>query len=275
MLQDIEPHKFQNEFVNREPEDKDYVFFIRTNEILMNIKDNHISLPTYAMVCQHFPEIKKELIYLFSIDQTAFYLFLDEEVTLENYQYENTMSLRTLEPQWLAFAGATAAHLAGWYQNHRYCGRCAHPMKQSQHERAMCCPSCNLIEYPKISPVVIVAITNGENLLLTKYAGREYVRYALIAGFMEIGETLEDTVRREVMEEVGLKVKNIRYYKSQPWAFSESILAGFFVDLDGSDKITLDENELSEAVWMTRDEIPKDDSTLSLTWEMIDMFRKG
>ena len=116
---------------------------------------------------------------------------------------------------------------------------------------------------------------DGDRLLLTKYSGRAYKRYALIAGFNEIGESIEDTVRREVMEEVGLKVKNIRYYKSQPWSFSETLLMGFYCDLDGSAEIQLDTEELSEGVWMKREEIPKPVSDISLTSEMIERFRRG
>lgn len=138
----------------------------------------------------------------------------------------------------------------------------------------MRCLSCGQTEYPKICPAVIVAVTKGDQLLLTKYAGRSFRRYALIAGFTEIGETVEETVQREVMEEVGLKVKNIRYYKSQPWSFSGTLLMGFFADLDGDDHIHLDENELSVAEWHSREEVPEDDG-ISLTREMMQVFRDG
>jgi NAD+ diphosphatase len=101
----------------------------------------------------------------------------------------------------------------------------------------MQCTECHNIVYPRISPAVIVAVMDGNRILMTKYAGRVFKKYALIAGYAEIGETLEETVRREVMEEVGLKVKNIRYYKSQPWAFDDSLLSGFFCELDGLKEI--------------------------------------
>jgi NAD+ diphosphatase len=138
----------------------------------------------------------------------------------------------------------------------------------------MHCPDCGQVEYPKISPAVIVGVTDGDRLLLTKYAGRSFTRYALIAGFTEIGETIEETVQREVMEEVGLKVKNIRYYRSQPWSFSDTLLMGFFADLDGEDRIRLDEEELSVAEWHTRGTIPGDDG-ISLTREMMRVFNEG
>ena len=102
-----------------------------------------------------------------------------------------------------------------------------------------------------------------------------YKKYALVAGFNEIGETLEDTVRREVMEEVGLKVKNIRYYKNQPWGLSSSLLVGFFAELDGQATVTLDTNELSEATWFKREDIREHNLSISLTQEMIEVFRRG
>lgn len=138
----------------------------------------------------------------------------------------------------------------------------------------MYCPECHQMEYPKISPAVIIAVMDGSRLLLSKYADREYKKYALLAGFAEVGETLEETVRREVMEEVGLKVKNIRYYKSQPWSFTDTLLAGFFAELDGAAEITLDRQELAVAEWFEREELPVKYEDCSLTNEMIIAFKE-
>ena len=137
----------------------------------------------------------------------------------------------------------------------------------------MVCDHCQIHEYPKICPAVIVAVINGDRILMSKYAYGTYRRYALLAGFAEVGETIEETVKREVFEEVGLHVKNLRYYKSQPWSFSDSLLLGFFAEVDGSGEIHRDEKELAEAGWFTREEIDIDDSTISLTNEMIRKFR--
>ena len=120
-----------------------------------------------------------------------------------------------------------------------------------------------------------MGVYNGDRLLLTKYAGRPYKNFALVAGFAEIGESLEQTVRREVKEEVGLNVKNIKFYKSQPWPFTDTILAGFFAELDGDDTITLQEDELSLGVWMDRKDIPPEKLKISLTGEMMEAFRTG
>ena len=136
------------------------------------------------------------------------------------------------------------------------------------------CPVCNNMVFPKIAPAVIIGLTNNDQIMMTKYAGREYKRYALIAGFTEIGETAEETVHREVMEEVGLKVKNIRYYKSQPWGFDSNLLMGFFCDLAEEGEIRLEEEELSLAEWVDYRDVPDDLEGLSLTREMMTYFRK-
>lgn len=128
--------------------------------------------------------------------------------------------------------------------------------------------------YPRINPAVIVGVTKGDKLLITRYR-TGYGNNALVAGFTEIGETLEETVAREVMEETGIKVKNVRYYKSQPWGMAQDILVGFYCDADGNDQIRMDENELKYAEWVKRDDIVLQPNNLSLTNEMMRVFKNG
>ena len=111
--------------------------------------------------------------------------------------------------------------------------------------------------------------------MVTRYAGRPYKSYALIAGFAETGETIEETVLREVKEETGITVKNLEFYKSQPWGFSDSLLFGFFCDLDGTDELIVDKTELATALWVQREDLPDDEETVSLTMEMMTLFKKG
>ncbi|WP_343208737.1 NAD(+) diphosphatase [Anaerolentibacter hominis] len=275
MFQDIEPHHYHNEYRKRKPETGDYVVFYNGGRVVLERTETGMILPEFKSVQENIPKPDREYRYLFSVDGTAFFLSLEQIKETKRFQYCNMRVFRELTPSWLAFAGATASHLACWYDTHRFCGKCGRTLIHKEDERAMVCPACAIVDYPKISPVVIVGIVDGERILLTRYAGRNYKKHALVAGYIEIGESLEDGLRREIMEEVGLKVKNIRYYKSQPWAFSQSVLMGFFADLDGPDSIELDTGELAEAQWFKRSEIPRDDTSLSLTWDMIEAFRNG
>jgi NAD+ diphosphatase len=210
--------------------------------------------------------------YLFSIDNAKFFLAAPIEPE-DGFVYREMMDFRGKEPKYLSFAAVTALQLSRWYSANRYCGKCCSELEHDQKERMMRCANCGNTVYPKLSPAVIVGVTDGDRLLLTKYAGRAYKRYALIAGFSEIGESVEDTVVREVMEEVGVKVKNLRFYKSQPWSFTDTLLMGFYCDLDGSDQIVIDKNELAEAEWVHKKDIDVAFDNISLTNEMITHFK--
>ena len=274
MIQDIGPHIYRNEYKPQIPEKNSYVMHFENGKLMAYFQEENMEFPTFAQLEDKNPGIYENSIYLFSVDDMRFYL-VNELQYEEKYEWIGKESFRYLKPDYLAFAGITAYQLHNWYQNHKFCGRCGHPMKKDNKERMLYCESCRGVEYPKICPAVIVGVTDGNRLLLTKYAGREYTKYALVAGFAEIGESIEDTVRREVMEEVGLKVKNITYYKSQPWSFTDTLLFGFYCEIDGDDTITLDETELSVAQWFERGEIPVKDKSVSLTNEMILHFKNG
>lgn len=270
MIQDIYPNVLHNEYIEKNPNNDSIILCYRGNTVLSKNTDGVLTYPKYS----DFQNIKASYIYLFRIDEHEFFLAqIESEIEIEGFSFENISLFRTSSPKHYSYAGVTAYHLNSWYRNNRYCGRCGHELVPDKKERMLHCEECHNMIYPKISPAVIVAIYDGDKLLLTKYAGREYARYALVAGFVEIGETPEETVKREVMEEVGVKVKNIEYYKSQPWGFSESLLIGYFAELDGDSKITLDENELSEGVWVERDKIEVQYDGLSLTNEMICKFK--
>ena len=193
------------------------------------------------------------------------------------YSVETLRVLRRTKPKEECYAGETAYHLYVWYRDNSFCGRCGEHLEYSHKERAMICPSCGNVVYPKIAPAVIVGILNssGDKIVMTRYAGREYKGHALVAGFCEIGETAEDTVRREVLEEVGLHVRNIRYYKSQPWGFDSNLLFGYYCTADEDEPIHMDDGELAKAVWISRDEIGEEERNLSLTAEMIMHFKEG
>jgi len=273
MVQDILPHVFHNEFMPRPPADDDLVLLYGPDGLLMDGSDG-IRLPTAAQVRGHTGGAP--LQYLFAEDGRSFYRAEAAPSTpFGGFSYVESRAYRSLGPPELRFACAVGESLDRWYRANRFCGACGAPMEESLRERAMVCPKCGQTVYPKICPAVIVAVCDGERLLLTKYAGRAFRQYALIAGFAEIGESIEETVRREVMEEAGLRLGELRYYKSQPWVFTDTLLMGFYARLEGPPEIRLQEDELSLAEWFPRESLPGDHSGISLTGEMIERFRAG
>lgn len=276
MIQDLGSHCYHNEYHPVPPKGRDCILFFQGRKALVKVTGDSFSFPDFQYTGEYYPQIYTSYTYLFSIDQVNYYLIREEALDrLPGYTMEDIIIFRNLGPQVNGFALITGYQLHNWYESRKFCGKCGHPLVPDARERMMYCPHCKNTEYPKISPAVIVGVRNGNRLLMSKYAGGTARRYALIAGFAEIGESLEETVKREVMEEVGLKVKNIEYYKSQPWSLSSSLLMGFYCDLEGSDQIVLEEDELSEAQWFEREEIPYDDYDVSLTREMMIRFKKG
>ena len=271
-------HAFDNHFEPHEAADGDYLLHFSDGGCLARVAEGRVELPRMGA----YPTRPSRLTYLFSLGQERFFLALDDVVTVPaGFAYEAVSWLRRAEPQHLLFAAATASQLDRWYRENRFCGRCGHPTEIAPTSREIVCPECARIVYPKICPGVICAVTRladdpaDDAIVLTRYNGRTTALWALVAGFTEIGEPLEDTVRREVMEEVGLRVRNLRFYKSQPWSFTDTLMVGFWCEVDGPSDIRVDHDELKEARWFTRAEIPleRTDDRASMTGEMIERFR--
>ncbi|MCI9008059.1 MAG: NAD(+) diphosphatase [Lachnospiraceae bacterium] len=272
MIQDIAPKEYNNHYEEQLPEPQDWLLVYQKGNVLCRFSGGKISYPKVKEVTGE----GLSMTYLFTISGERFFLLKSDLEGLEGYGWEKPLIFRNADPKYLGFAGITGQQLDDWYRANRFCGCCGSPMVPDHAERMVRCARCGNMVYPKICPGVITAVTDGNRLLLTKYAHRPgAVNYALVAGFTEIGETLEETVRREVMEEVGLKVKNIRYYKSQPWSFSSTLLCGFYCEVDGSTEVRLDTEELAVAQWFEREDIPLEDDGVSLTREMIHMFKTG
>lgn len=271
LIQDIGEHVYNNHFEQREAGPGSYVLHYAGDTVLCKLDGAAIEVPRLSDFAD-----RPDLQYLFSIDEKDFFLARSEQVAIGGFSYEVVGRLRSAEPQYLLFAVVTGWQLFHWYETNRYCGRCGHPTQAAPASRELCCPACGLVIYPRIAPGVIVGVIDPatERIILTKYAGREYVRYALVAGFAEIGESLEQTVAREVMEEVGLNIKDLVFYKSQPWSFSDTLLVGFYCAVDGDTAITVDHSELKEASWLSREEMPdRAEDKVSLTGEMMRRFK--
>ena len=291
MIQDLGAGRaFDNHFEPHEPADSDYLLHFSAGGCLTRVthvggtdadagdSGEVIELPRAA----DYARRPAQATYLFSLGEERFFLALDERVAVPaGFAYESVNWLRRAEPAHLLFAAATASQLDRWYRENRYCGRCGAPTELAPASREIVCPECARIVYPKICPGVICAVVRlgddpaDDAVVLTRYAGRTTALWALVAGFTEIGEPLEDTVRREVMEEVGLSVKNLRFYKSQPWSFTDTLMVGFWCEVDGSSELAVDHSELKEARWFTRAEMPLErvGDRASLTGEMIERFR--
>ena len=294
MIQDLEGHVFHNEYHTLRPDPQSFVLAFSERGVLGRLGgagtfDNDgdpvggvLELPRVADLACDVEGLG--LTYACAVDDWRFFLVRsgagEDELAraLPGFAPVGMRELRFAEPRWKAFTAAVGRQLLTWYEDNAYCGRCGCSTTHAPVSRELVCPACSNIIYPKIAPAVIVGVLSAdhERIVVTRYAHRSYKNYALVAGFTEVGETLEQTVAREVAEEVGLSVRNVRYWGDQPWPFTATQLMGFFCEVDGTEDITVDTGELKMATWMTRDEIPMPRrDTSSLTNAMIEAFVSG
>lgn len=281
MLQDIAPNIININYKNRTIAAKDIVIFIEDGELFI-VKDEDSNaqaiFPTFELANSLVDRLSTDVMYLFAIDTQHYYLYIGDSIKMIQPHYQ-AISRRDLYEGFdnvYGFIAYTACHVYDWLKNNKYCGKCGQLTTHRVNERAIECQSCGVVRYPQINPVVIVCIHDNDKILLTKYANSSYDRYALVAGFVEIGESFEEAVHREVMEEVGVKVKNLTYYASQPWGISGGLMAGYFAELDGDNTIKLDTEELKEGTWLTKDEMPivnENEKSLTRTL-MYEWYRK-
>lgn len=166
-----------------------------------------------------------------------------------------------------------AIQIVNWNRTHLFCGRCGHETTHHKRDRARECPTCGLISYPRVSPAVIMLIHRKDKFLLARNASFPEKRYSIIAGFVEAGENLEQAVVREIREEVGIEVKNVTYFGSQPWPFPHSLMVGFTAEY-ASGEIEIDGEEIIDAGWYTTDPdyLPELPDKISISRHIIDSF---
>ena len=293
MLQDIKPLELKNHYdPTIKPENNDLVIAFacsdKGKELLLKIDEpsKKIAYPTVSEIQDKLGERSADeaLIYIFSIGKERFFLlrpeiadkvFVKDEVKKDEFVLMAIFRREYYNPQHYVYAAYTAFQLHEWYQVTKFCGKCGALNQDHKSERARICPKCGNVIYPRINPAVIIGVTDKETnkMILTKYR-TGFAHNALVAGFTEIGETLEETVKREVMEEVGLEVTNVRYYKSQPWGIVSDILAGFFCDVAGKKEITMDQSELKYAEWVSPEDVQLQPLEYSLTNEMMKLFKE-
>jgi NAD+ diphosphatase len=175
-----------------------------------------------------------------------------------------------LGPERFAVAGR-ALQVVEWAGTHRFCGRCATPTERVPTERCMRCPACELMAYPRISPAIIVLVRRGDEALLARGVRFPGAFYSTLAGFAEVGESLEETLAREVREEVGIEVKGARYFGSQSWPFPHSLMVGFTAEWASGD-IAADGSEILDAQWFRADALPPIPPRVSIARQLIDAW---
>jgi NAD+ diphosphatase len=164
-----------------------------------------------------------------------------------------------------------AVQIEAWADTHRFCGRCATPTVPSPGERSLRCPACDLTAYPRVAPAIIVLVRRGDEALLARSGRFPRPFFSTLAGFVEAGESLEETLAREVREEVGIEVTNLRYFGSQPWPFPHSLMVGFTADYAGGE-IVVDGEEIAEARWFRATELPMVPPRTSIARRLIEAW---
>jgi NAD+ diphosphatase len=201
-------------------------------------------------------------------------VWLPEEVRPgDGYELKGLRELFGQMDEGMVWAAGRAGQLVHWHRNHRFCGRCGASTADHMQERAKLCPACGLINHPRVSPAVIMAVIRDRRLLLAHAQRFPAKFYSVLAGFAEPGETLEECVQREVFEEVGVQVKNIRYFGSQPWPFPDSLMVAFTAEYAGGE-IRVNPEEITDAGWFAADELPEIPPPISIARRLIDWFAK-
>lgn len=167
-----------------------------------------------------------------------------------------------------------AVLVSDWYMTFQFCGRCGAKTQLDEKDMMLKCPKCGQMHYPRIAPAIIVAIRKGDELLMAKHSYHEKIRYALIAGFVEPGETIEEAVHREVLEEVGIKIKNLQYKRSQTWPFPNSLMFGFSAEYESGD-IKVDGDEILTAKWIKKEDVEPSETDISIASWLIEEFLKS
>ena len=247
-------------------------FILDEGSLLTKIKKDQYRIPDSADLKFLEVPLTNEL-YLGSLDgQQCYAAALKPDSTINsNFKLKNLRALFGKIPDDIIWIAGRANQLINWHLTHRYCGKCGQETVDKVDERAKICPSCNNINYPRLSPAVIVAVVKDDQILLARNKRFKLPFYSVLAGFVEPGESLEECVKREIKEEVGIDVKNVRYFDSQPWPFPDSLMIGFIANY-AEGEISVDGSEIIEAAWFSRGNLPHIPPKISIARQLIDWF---
>ena len=247
-------------------------FAFRESKLLVNRKPDAGTLPCLA----DFSDLGLAAIeshYIGQMGEKACYAvgLADDALPLPGMSFEGLRQIYGLLDEDLFWVATRAVQIVQWDRTHRFCGRCGLPLRTKTTERAKECPQCGLLQFPRLSPAVIVLVERDRELLLARSRHFAPGMYSVLAGFVEPGESLEEAVMREVEEEVGIAVKDIKYFGSQPWPFPHSLMIGFTATYAGGE-ISRDDSEIEDAGWFSADYLPSLPGKISIARKLIDWF---
>ena len=247
-------------------------FAFLKNRLLVTGKNRELSIPCVKDLAElNLKPVRKQ--YLGELDGRSCYSaeLPEDESLKENRIFIHLFSCFEQMGKDIFKVVGMAFQVVHWDRTHQYCGVCGAPTRDTKAERAKTCPKCGMKHFPRLAPAVIVAVTKGDKILLAHSSEWRGKLYSVLAGFVEPGETFEECVEREIMEEVGIKVKNIRYFGSRPWPFPHSLMVGFTAEYE-SGEITIDQVEITDAQWFTSDNLPLVPGKISIARQLIDWF---
>lgn len=255
----------------KEKSGKDLWFVYNTNRILLHKSNESARIPRHNML--DFMEFGEEY-YLGNYQGHECYAAEIEDRVINTAEEFEFMDIRTagrLVGEEMFMVMGRGNQIVNWDKNNRFCGKCGRKLHKIHDQRAKICPDCRSTYYPQLSPAIIVSVIKGDEILLAHNAQFREGLYSVLSGFVEAGETFEECVKREVMEEVGIKVKNIKYFGNQPWPFPNSVMIGFTAEYE-SGEIKADGVEISDAGWFKKGNLPLIPDNLTIARKLIDDF---
>ena len=258
--------------IQKEKDEPSWWFAFLKDRILVLKNDGNLSIPCVKDLSElNLQPVRTQ--YLGEWDGRSCYSaeLPEDESIKENRIFIHLFSCFDQMGEYIFGVVGIAFQVVHWDRTHKYCGVCGALTRDDKGERAKTCPQCGMKHFPRLTPAVIVAVTKGDKILLAHSSRFRGNLYSVLAGFVEPGETFEECVEREIMEEVGIKVKNIRYFGSRPWPFPHSLMVGFTAEYESGD-ITIDDDEITDAKWFTADNLPLIPGKISIANQLIEWF---
>jgi NAD+ diphosphatase len=252
-----------------------YCFAFMNRELLLLNENDGLRMPSLEEIentnlnilrTQYLGELREISCFSAELDNSN-----AAEMIVESGSFVGLRELTKILEETLAYLAGKAVQIMEWDKNTLFCGRCASRTLLKENERAKECPACGFLAFPKISPAIIVLIEKDDRVLLARSPHFKPGLYSILAGFVEPGESIEEAVVREVMEEVGISIKNVRYFGSQPWPYPDSLMIGFTAEF-AEGEIEVDGVEIEEAGWFRIDEIPLIPKNTSISGLLIEHF---